>query len=99
MALAVSSLSRSARVAGLGFFLLLTGLELVRIILRAVYDRPESLLVSLQASLQAVGNAMFGIRDRAFDIPWALPAVVLALVSVGCLAVLRSRVRAVEIVQ
>jgi hypothetical protein len=99
VALAVSSLSRSARVAGLAFFGLLIGLELVRGILRAVYDRPESLLVSLQASLQAVGNAMFGIRDRAFDIPWAQPALVLALVCLGCLAVLRSRVRAVEIVQ
>lgn len=99
VALAVSSLSRSARVAGLAFFGLLVGLELVRGVLRAVYDRPESLLVSLQASMQAVGNAMFGIRDRAFDIPWAQPALMLALVCLGCLAVLRSRVRAVEIVQ
>jgi ABC-2 type transport system permease protein len=99
VALAVSSLSRSARVAGLAFFGLLMGLELVRGILRAVYDRPESLLVSLQASMQAVGNAMFGIQSRAFAIPWAQPALVLALVCLGCLAVLRSRVRAVEIVR
>src|SRR5687768_13676184 len=99
VALAVSSLSRSARVAGLAFFGLIFGLELVRGILRAVYDRPESLLVSLQASLQAVGNAMFGIESRAYDIPWAQPAIVLALVGLGCLAILRSRVRAVEIVQ
>ena len=99
VALAVSSLSRSARVAGLGFFGLIFGLELVRGILRAVYDRPEALLVSLQASLQAVGNAMFGISDRAFDVPWVQPAVVLALVCLGCLAILRSRVRAVEIVR
>jgi ABC-2 type transport system permease protein len=99
VALAVSSLSRSARVAGLAFFGLVFGLELVRGILRAVYDRPESLLISLQASMQAVGNAMFGIRDRAFEIPWAQPALVLALVCLGCLAILRSRVRAVEIVQ
>jgi ABC-2 type transport system permease protein len=99
VALAVSSLSRSARVAGLAFFGLIFGLELVRGILRAVYDRPESLLVSLSASLQAVGNAMFGIESRAYDIPWAQPAIVLALVCLACLAILRSRVRAVEIVQ
>lgn len=99
VALAVSSLSRSARVAGLAFFGLIFGLELVRGILRAVYDRPESLLVSLSASLQAVGNAMFGIESRAFDIPWVQPALVLALVCLGCLAVLRSRVRAVAIVR
>jgi ABC-2 type transport system permease protein len=99
VALAVSSLSRSARVAGLAFFGLLMGLELVRGILRAVYDRPESLLVSLQASMHAVGNAMFGITSRAFDIPWAQPALVLAAACLACLAVLRSRVRAVEIVR
>jgi ABC-2 type transport system permease protein len=99
VALAVSSLSRSARIAGLAFFVLMMGLELVRAILRAIYNRPEPLLLSLQASMQSVGNAMFGIRDRAFDIPWAQPALVLALVCVGCLAILRSRVRAVEVVQ
>jgi ABC-2 type transport system permease protein len=99
VALAVSALSRSARVAGLAFFVLVMGLELVRGILRAVYDRPETLLVSMQASMQSVGNALFGIRDRAFDIPWAQPALVLAMVSLGCLAILRSRVRAVEIVR
>jgi hypothetical protein len=49
--------------------------------------------------MQAVGNAMFGIQSRAYDIPWAQPALVLALVCLGCLAVLRSRVRAVEIVR
>jgi ABC-2 type transport system permease protein len=100
VALAVSSLSRSARVAGLGFFGLLMGLELARGILRAVYDRrPETLLVSLRANMQAVGNALFGIQSRAFDIPWMEPAAVLLLVSIGCLMILRSRVRAVEIVR
>jgi ABC-2 type transport system permease protein len=99
VALAVSSLSRSARVAGLAFFGLVMGLELVRGILRAIYDRPEALLVSLQASMQAVGNAMFGITDRAFGISWAQPAMMLALACLGALAILRSRVRAVEIVR
>lgn len=99
VALAVSSLSKSARVAGLGFFGAFIGLELVRGVLRAAYDRPESVLVSFQASIQAVGNALFGIHARAFDVPWPYPAAVLALVATGCLLVLRSRVRAVEIVR
>jgi ABC-2 type transport system permease protein len=99
VALAVSSLSRSARVAGLGFFGLLMGLELARGILRAIYDRPETLLVSLRASMQSVGNALLGIESRALDIPWMEPAAVLLVVSIGCLMVLRSRVRAVEIVR
>jgi ABC-2 type transport system permease protein len=99
LALAVSSLSRSARVAGLGFFGLVFGLEIVRGVLRAVYDRPEAALLSVQADLQALGNALFGIKDRAFEVAWPYPAAVLVLVSLACLAVLRARVRAVEIVQ
>ena len=99
VALAVSALSRSARVAGLAFFGLMMGLELVRGILRAVYNRPESLLVSLRANMHAVGNALFGITERAYDIPWTQPALLLFLVCLGCLAILRSRVRAVEIVR
>jgi ABC-2 type transport system permease protein len=99
MALAVSSLSRSARVAGLGFFGLVFGLEIVRGVLRALYDRPESTLLSVQADLQSLANALFGITDRAFDVPWAYPALVLVAVSLGCLAILRARVRAVEIVR
>ena len=77
IALAVSSLSRSARVAGLGFFGLVFGLEIVRGVLRALYDRPESALLSVQADLQSLGNALFGIKDRAFQLPWAYPALVL----------------------
>ena len=99
IALAVSSLSRSARVAGLGFFGLVFGLEIVRGVLRALYDRPESALLSVQADLQSLGNALFGITDRAFQLPWAYPALVLTAVSLACLAILRARVRAVEIVR
>lgn len=99
LALAVSSLSRSARVAGLGFFGLLVGLEVVRGILRALYHRPETALVSLQASLQSLAVALFGLTNRAFSLPWAYPAAVLSAVAIGCLLVLRSRVRAVEVVQ
>ena len=99
LALAVSALSRSARVAGLGFFGLVFGLEVVRGVLRSLYDRPEAALVSVQADLQSLGNALFGITDRAFQLPWPYPALVLLAVSLGCLAVLRARVRAVEVVQ
>jgi ABC-2 type transport system permease protein len=99
VALAVSSLSRSARVAGLAFFGLVFGLEIVRGILRALTGRPESALLSVQADLQSLGNALFGITDRAFQLAWPYPAAVLAAVSLGCLAILRARVRAVEIVR
>jgi ABC-2 type transport system permease protein len=99
VALAVSSLSRSARVAGLGFFGLLMGLEVARGILYAFYRRPETALLSLQADLRSLGVTLFGLTDRSVNLPWAYAAAMLIAVSIGSLLILRSRVRAVEIVQ
>jgi ABC-2 type transport system permease protein len=98
LALAVSSLSRSARVAGLGFFGLVFGLRAVREILVQAGFRQAALL-SLWADLQALGAALFGVAERRPTLPWAWPAAVLLVVAVLCLVVLRSRVRAVEIVR
>jgi ABC-2 type transport system permease protein len=99
IALAISSLSRSARVAGIGFFGLLMGLEITRKTLYAVYGRPETALVSPLGALYSLGVALFDVADRAVTLPWLYAAGILALVAAGCLLVLRSRVRAVEIVQ
>ena len=99
VALAISALSRSARVAGLSFFGLLVGLEVVRGILHALYRRPETALLSLQADLRSLGVALFGLSERAVTLPWMYPVAILAAVCAGCLLVLRSRVRAVEIVR
>ena len=99
VALAVSALSKSARVAGIGFLILMIGLELVRTIAFAMYDRPQTALVSFRACMQAVGNALFGITTRGINLPWIQPAAMLALVAIGCLLILRARVRAVEIVR
>jgi ABC-type transport system involved in multi-copper enzyme maturation permease subunit len=96
--LAISSLSKSARVAGLGFVGLFFGLEMVRLVLQNAFNRREAVLLSLQADLQALGVALFGVVDRQLDIPWGWPLLVLAAVSLGCLAILHARVRAVEIV-
>jgi ABC-type transport system involved in multi-copper enzyme maturation permease subunit len=96
--LAVSSLSRSARVAGLGFVGFVFGLEMVRLVLQHGFNRKEAVLLSLQADLRALGVALFGVVDRQLDIPWGWPVLVLGVASLGCLAILRSRVRAVEIV-
>ncbi len=98
LTLAVSSLSRSARVAGLGFVGLLLGLEAVRGVLQAGFNRKEAVLLSFMADLQSLGVALFGVTDRQLEIPWLWPLAVLAAVSLACLAVLRARVRAVEIV-
>lgn len=101
VALAVSSLSKSARVAGLGFFGLLVGLGVVQTVLRAFDRRPEPALLSLQANLEAVARALFGIAEReaAAAMPWTYPAAALLVFAGISLAVLRRRVRAVEIVR
>jgi ABC-2 type transport system permease protein len=98
LALAVSSLSKSARVAGLGFFGLLLGLDLARGLLWVAYRSPFGALVSIEGTLRSVGNALFGISERGVQAPWAAAAAVLALLAAGCLWVLRVRVRAVEVV-
>jgi ABC-2 type transport system permease protein len=97
--LAVSSLSRSARVAGLGFFGLIMGLEAIYNVLRQAFDRPEAAVLSIMNNLQAIGRALFGLTLRRYVLPWPWAAIALALVALGCLAILRARVRAVEIVR
>jgi len=99
LTLAVSALSRSARVAGLALAGLMIGLEIVRGILVAMTDQKLAHVLSVQTDLRAVGNALFGIvSSRGVVVPIVYPVVVLILLALGCLYVLRSRVRAVEIV-
>ncbi|HVO11376.1 MAG TPA: ABC transporter permease subunit [Vicinamibacteria bacterium] len=98
LALAISSLSKSARFAGLAFVGLFFGLETVRLVLQSGFNRKEAVLLSLQSDLHSLGVALFGVVDPQLDLGWIWPVLVLAAVSFGCLAVLRARVRAVEIV-
>jgi ABC-2 type transport system permease protein len=99
LALAVSSLSRNARVAGLGFFGLVAGLEVVRGVLAQGFGLEPAALLSLRADLRTLGAALFGVAERGPTLPWSWPAAVLLVVGLLCLVVLRSRVRAVEIVR
>jgi hypothetical protein len=71
---------------------------MVRLVLQNAFNRKEAVLLSLQADLQSLGVALFGVVDHQLDIAWGWPLLVLTVVSVACLAILRSRVRAVEIV-
>jgi ABC-2 type transport system permease protein len=99
VALAVSSLSKSARVAGLGFFGLLMGLEAVHNVMRQAFDRPEAAVLSIMNDIQTIGRALFGITARRYAVPWPWSAIALTLIVLACLAILRARVRAVEIVR
>jgi ABC-2 type transport system permease protein len=98
VALAVSSLSKSARLAGLGFVMLFVGLEIVRAVVRSMTKVKEAGLISLQADLKAIGSAIFGNVERGAPPGWVLPALVLVTTAAICLLVLRRRVRAVEVV-
>jgi ABC-2 type transport system permease protein len=98
LVLAVSALSRTTRVAGLAFFGLLFGLEMVRLILQHGFGRREAMVVSFLADLRSLGVSLFGLADRELAMHWAAPAAVLIVVSLACLVILRVRVRAVEIV-
>jgi ABC-2 type transport system permease protein len=98
LTLAISSLSRSARVAGLGLFGMIAGLEMVRLVLQQGFRQKHAMLLSVQTDLRAIGVALFGLSDRDVALAWGWPALVLVLLSLACLAILRSRVRAVEIV-
>ncbi len=96
--LAISSLSRNARVAGLGFFGLVMVLDIVRGVVALIYRWPGAILLSLQANVRVIDNALFGLDERWYRIHWAYPSVVLVALGLGCLLILRARVRAVEIV-
>ena len=97
LALAVSSIARSARVAGLSFVLLFVGLGVVGAVLKNVLDTPATALVSPQGDLELVGRALFGVAAQD-GVHWAWAALVLAALGAGCVLILRSRVRAVEVV-
>jgi len=98
LTLAVSALSRSARVAGIAMAGLLLGLETMRGLLQFAFGRREAVLLSLWADLKALGVALFGVVEYQIEVYWAWPLAVLVAVSAACLLVLRARVRAVEIV-
>jgi ABC-2 type transport system permease protein len=99
LALAISALSRSARVAGLGFFALMVVSNLVLLIVRRIWDAPWVFVLSVWDDLTSLGDALFGSSTRGETLPWIYPALALAVLAAGCLAVLRSRVRAVEVVR
>jgi ABC-2 type transport system permease protein len=99
LALALSSLSRSARVAGMAFFGVVVALSPVAALLKALTDSPLVSLLSLWEDLATVGQALFGLPPDPLRPAWPYPALVLLATLLVSLAVLRARVRAVEVVR
>ncbi len=98
VALALSALSRSARIAGLSFFGLIAALGPIVLIIGSITDTPAVLLLSLMDDLTSLGDSMFGVAS-GHHLAWPYPAAALVAAGLGALALLRSRVRAVEIVK
>jgi Na+/H+ antiporter NhaA len=96
--LALSSLTKSARVAGISFAAVFVGLEMVRLLLQFGLNHKEAVVLSVWADLKALGVALFAVQDPQLEIAWGWPLAVLAALSLACLALISSRVRAVEIV-
>jgi hypothetical protein len=85
-------------VAGLSFFGLLVALEVSRGIVFLTFRSRWSTLLSVQGTLRALGNAFFGLEERGLMVPWPACLGLLLALGLGCLAILRARVRAVEVV-
>jgi ABC-2 type transport system permease protein len=96
--LCLSSLARSVRTAGLGFFIVAFGLDIIYGLLWGVFRTRGAGLISLQENLRILGRAFFG-GTRVGEPPWFLAFLVLAAMTVAGLAVVGRRVRAVEIVR
>jgi len=71
---------------------------MVRLVLQQGFRQKYAMLLSVQTDLRAIGVTLFGLSDRDIAVAWGWAALVLVLLSLACLAILRSRVRAVEIV-
>ncbi len=101
LVLVMSALARNARFAGLGFFFVYVGSGLAHLMAWGGTRSPYAGLISVQASMRRVGEAIFDVKPSRMTsgLPpeWALLALIV-LVAV-CLLTLKTRVRAVEIVK
>lgn len=101
LVLVMSALARNARFAGLGFFFIFVGSTVAQAIAWRATRNPYSGLISIQASMRRVGEAIFAVKPSRMtaELPPEWAFVVLAALFLSCLFILKTRVRAVEIVK
>ncbi|MBP9946761.1 MAG: hypothetical protein KBH14_10215, partial [Vicinamibacteria bacterium] len=99
--LVMSALARNPRFAGLGFFFIFVGSSVAHAIAWRATRSSYAGLISVQATLRRAGEAIFGVKPSRMtaELPPEAAFVVLAVLVIGCLWVLKTRVRAVEIVK
>jgi ABC-2 type transport system permease protein len=101
LVLVMSALARSSRFAGLGFFFVFVGSTVAQAIAWRATRSAYAGLISIQASMRRVGEAIFAVTPTRMtaDLPAVYALVALAALLFMCLFVLKTRVRAVEIVK
>lgn len=101
LVLLMSGLARNPRFAGLGFFFIFVGSTVAQAIAWRATRSAFAGLISIQAAMRRVGEGIFGVRPAPMtaDLPPQLAFVILTLLSLACLYVLKTRVRAVEVVK
>jgi ABC-2 type transport system permease protein len=93
--LALSSLGKGARFAGIGFFAIYVLTDLIKKILAF---EPNIGVISIGADVKQMGDFIFGLPlSNSFPI-W-LTAVVLLILCAGCFFILNSQVRGTDIVK
>ena len=96
-ALVCSCLTRRAAISGIAFFALLMGLDLAQALLSSSLRLDAAPLLSPLSSLRIVGRALFG-PPSAEPVHWIWALLALLLFASAALAIVRRRVRSVEVV-
>jgi len=96
--LALSSLSRSSRFAGINFLGVLFFSQILYTVLRQMLRTDAVAWISLGNNLTQVGDFLFGTPAQYRSPVW-LSALLLLLLMGGCAWVVHRRVRAVEVVK
>lgn len=101
LVLVMSALARNARFAGLGFFFVFVGSTVAQGIAWRATRSSYAGLASIQAAMRRAGEAIFAVKPARItaDLPAEWAFAVLAALSITCFLVLKTRVRAVEIVK
>jgi len=97
--LAVSSLTRSSRFAGINFAAIFLFSQILYGILSSILRTKAVACVSLTNNLRLFGDLVFGTRPQYSGAPLWLSALVVAALSAGSAWVVYRRVRAVEVVK
>jgi ABC-type transport system involved in multi-copper enzyme maturation permease subunit len=99
--LAMSALAKNPRFAGLGFFFIFVGSMVGQAIVRRATRSGSSGLLSVQLCIQRVNEWIFSVKSTRVTsgMQPEVALVVLIAISIVCLVILRTRVRAVEVVR